>query len=92
MYLYTPNGNMEFLISPSLSGSSVVPVSEWKCRLACLGRAVVVQADAILTPTTGVISVGTGDTMPMTAIASTREEAAAVAGMKATESPLIYEL
>lgn len=62
------------------SGSFVVPVFVWRCQQASPGRAVGAPADASLTPMIGVTSAGTGATMPMTAIASAREEAAAAAG------------
>jgi len=61
--------------------SCVALVFVWKCRQGCLGRAVVVPADAILIPTIVVTSVEREATMRMTATASTREEVVVVAGL-----------
>lgn len=55
----------------------MVPVSVWRCQQACPGRAVAAPVGASLIPTTGVTSVGTGATTPMTATASAREDVGA---------------
>lgn len=55
----------------------MVPVFVLKCQQGSPGRAVGALADDSLTPTTGVTSVGTGATMPMTATALAREVVAA---------------
>lgn len=57
--------------------SFVVPVFVWKCQRASPGRVVGAPADASSTPMIGATSVGTGATMPMTAIASASEAVAA---------------
>lgn len=59
----------------------MVPVFVWKCQRASPGRAGDVLADGSLTPMIGVTSVGTGATMPMTAIALAREVVAAGEGI-----------
>lgn len=59
----------------------MAPVFVWKCQRAFLGRAGDVLADGSLTPMIDVTSVGTGATMPMTAIALAREVVAAGEGI-----------